>query len=74
MKRKLLHFTNHLGKPAAVRAEDVLYIQSENYEDEASKSSGFVPTITLYNGTKLWGGLDRTAEELIKALSEIIEQ
>src|SRR5688500_9255914 len=29
MKRKLLHFTNHLGKPAAVRAEDVLYIQHQ---------------------------------------------
>lgn len=70
MKRKLLHFTNHLGKPAAVRAEDVLYIQ-EDRELEFPKIHEFTEIVT-YNGTKLIA--QETPEELIKSLSEIIER
>lgn len=70
MKRKLLHFTNHLGKPAAVRAEDVLYIQEDKEIDFPNVFQ--YSEIATYNGTKLQA--HESAEELIKALSEIIEQ
>jgi hypothetical protein len=70
MKRKLLYFTNHLGKPAAVRAEDVLYIQEDKEIDFPDIYE--LTEVVTYNGTKLKA--IEPAEELIKALSEIIEQ
>jgi hypothetical protein len=72
MKKKLLHFTNHLGKPAAVRAEDVLYIQTDRQIPEHAIKFEYFTEICTYNSTKLIA--QESAEELIKALSEIIEQ
>lgn len=70
MKKKLLHFTNHLGKPSAVRAEDVLYIQ-ENRELEFPEIHHFTEIVT-YNGSNLRS--KDSAEELIAELSDIIER
>lgn len=71
MKRKLLHFTNHLGKPAAVRAEDVLYIQMVTPDPDDFPDIEITEILTYNKSTLI---AQETAEELIKALSEIIEQ